>query len=747
VKFNRSKKNIWPISFLISVGGIFFYKFFFHGLLPLPLDIITGMYFPWLNHKWGNAVGVAVKNHLISDSVSQFWVWRNWAVDFLKQGKIAIWNPHSLAGYPLSPWFHTMIFSPINLIYFIFDKPTSMAIIVILQVFIGLIGTYVFVEEILKNKLSAVLSSVLFVFSAFFIGWLTWGTISWTVAFLPWILYFLEKNKPIGVFVSLLMSFLGGHPQTFLYVFIISAVYLGVNKIWPQIKTLVFFIGATSMAVLPSLQILSKSIRGAEDYLSGVNFGLLSWPKLITLVFAPNFFGNPATLNYWGKGFNFQEKLVWFGSVGLSLCLFYLFSNKKLNKLRPFIYLFFGGIILSTKYPLGILIYKLNTPLLSSGSAGRALILSAFSGSVLAGGGLKLVLNGEINWKQIRRLLLVLAGISGGLIIGLGYVWYVTNYQVNPAEINIINAIIANAKVGFRNLIIPIFSSLVVLAGLVLAKVISHKKVSYFMGFSLIILAVGEGVYFGWKYTPFSNKKYYFPETEITSYLDQQKKDGVFFRIEREKGELMPPNMWMAYGLNSTAGYQPVYPRAYADWMKTNQIIGDYSRYVEWERSKDFFDQMGVKYFLILKRDEQGRVTDQGNLPYWLDQQTWQEVESEGPVVILENSNYSPPYFLKNGNGKVELISKENDYWSFKVKADEEDILIVKENYFPGWKAVVNGQPVDINIESGTFKAVAVPAGQSQVELYYQNTLLSVGMYMSLASILWFLFVIIKQKQ
>jgi uncharacterized membrane protein YfhO len=156
---------------------------------------------------------------------------------------------------------------------------------------------------------------------------------------------------------------------------------------------------------------------------------------------------------------------------------------------------------------------------------------------------------------------------------------------------------------------------------------------------------------------------------------------------------------------------------------------------------------MGVKYFLILKRDEQGRVTDQGNLPYWLDQQTWQEVESEGPVVILENSNYSPPYFLKNGNGKVELISKENDYWSFKVKADEEDILIVKENYFPGWKAVVNGQPVDINIESGTFKAVAVPAGQSQVELYYQNTLLSVGMYMSLASILWFLFVIIKQKQ
>ncbi len=747
MKLNKLLTKIIPIIFLIGVCLVFLYKFILKGLLPLPLDIITGMYYPWLNHKWGNAVGVAVKNHFISDSVSQFWIWRNWAVNLLKQGKIGIWNPHSLAGYPLSPWFHTMIFSPINLVYFVFSEPMSMAIVVVSQLFVGLIGMYLMTKKIIGNQFSAVLSSILFVFSSFFIGWLTWGTVSWTLAFLPWILYFLEGNQDLGVFISLILSFLGGHPQTFLYVLIITGIYLIINNFWSQIRTIVFSLGAVSLAVLPSVQILMHSIRGKEDYLRGVNYGLLSWPKLIILGFAPNVFGNPATLNYWGKGFNFQESLVWFGTGGLILCLFYLSSSKKIPKLKPFIYIFLLGIILGTKYPFGILIYKLKLPFLSSASAGRALILSTFGGSILAGGGLKLLMDRKINWKEIRRILAVSIGIIVGLFVGLGYVWYVVNYQAAAVDRFVLSQLIVNVKVGARNLIIPIFSTLVVLGGIVIAKILPFKKIRFLIGAGLILLAAAEGLYFGWKYTPFTKRDYYFPKTEVIDYLTQQNNNEEFYRIERQQAELLPPNMWMAYGLNSTAGYQPVYPLSYAKWLRKEEIINDYSRYVEWDRPKNFFDEMGVKYYLVLKRNDQGEVTDQGNLPYWLDNEKWLTVKEEGPVVILENNDYNPPYYLRNNSGEVKLVEKANDYWLFKTLSSEENALVVKENYFPGWKAKIDGQPVKVNLEDGTFKQVDVPEGESKIEFYYQNSLLSVGVWMSLASILWFLFVIVRQKQ
>ena len=101
---------------------IFFYKFFLKGLIPIPGDIITGLYYPWLDYKWGNIVGVAVKNPLMSDIPSLIYPWRTLVVQLIKQHQWPIWNQYSFSGYPLLGNWQSAPFSPTNFWYLFFES-------------------------------------------------------------------------------------------------------------------------------------------------------------------------------------------------------------------------------------------------------------------------------------------------------------------------------------------------------------------------------------------------------------------------------------------------------------------------------------------------------------------------------------------------------------------------------------------------------------------------------------------------
>lgn len=131
--------RFWPIIVIFFLVFVFFWKFFLKGLVPIPSDIIVGMFFPWLDYKWGFAVGVPVKSPLLSDVVSQLWILRNLAIDLFKSGQNPFWNPYSLAGSPLVPIFLSSFFSPFNILFFIFDNVKAMALIIIFQPLLAMI--------------------------------------------------------------------------------------------------------------------------------------------------------------------------------------------------------------------------------------------------------------------------------------------------------------------------------------------------------------------------------------------------------------------------------------------------------------------------------------------------------------------------------------------------------------------------------------------------------------------------------
>jgi hypothetical protein len=740
-------KKIFPIIFLFLVVCLFFYKTILKGLIPIASDIPTGMYYPWINHNYGYSVRVPVKNPILTDTVSQFWIWRNWGVNGLKSKKILFWNPYSLSGYSMSPWFHTILFSPANLFYVFFDTTTAMSLIVIIQLLIALVSSYFFIKEITSSVLSSIFGSISFSFSSFFICWLTWGTISWTLAFLPLILFFLHKilykkitfTRCLGLFFSSICSFLGGHPQTFLYVVIIILIYvlsyliINIKKIKIIIPVLIIFILcvlSTTFITIPSFQILKNSIRENENYIGLNNSGFIPIGKMLITLFAPDFFGNPTTNNYWGGDFNYQEKLVWFGTTALILVVFYFISlikqRKKINHINLFlIIIFILGILLSTKYPIGFLIYKFKLPLISTSSAGRAMIFTIFSGSILAALAIKNLekcLKGNkfiSKWTSIIFLVFIFVLIS--LLFFLKY----SLIKQNDFENNfVVIETLKNIHISIRNLIIPCGIAFSCLFCLNLIN--RFKKYTKLIILFFIFLATCEGIRYGWKYTPFTDKKLFFPETEVITFLKEKYKNYHYpFRIAIEKAEIMPPNMWQVYGFLTASGYDPIYPINYAKYLDSSSIIKNPSRYVEWEnKNLDKASILSIKYFLALKRDKDNKVNSEGKIPNWLNLKKWTKVYEEKAVVVFENKDFNLPFFLENkNNSTVELIKETGNLWEFRVVSKDNNKLILLENTDPNWKVFVNNQPRSIIPFEGTFKSVEVKSGESIVKFVYKNNL------------------------
>jgi hypothetical protein len=751
--------KLGPLLVIFFVIGILFFPYFKNQNAPLPIDIPVGMYYPWLNDSYGYAVRPPVKNSLISDTVSQFWIWRNRGVSDLLDGKLNIWNPYSFSGYEMSPWFHTMLFSPPNIFYIFLPQIDAMSMIVISQVFLSLLGGFLLGKLVFSSSISGWMLAFSWTMSSFFIGWLTWGTISFALAMLPWTIYFFEKylssqNKKLSLFLSLsslVFLILSGHPQTIGYCFVIFYLWGSVRlfesskKILPSLlKPLILIVLAlivSAPAIFPSLKIVGQSIRSLES-LSSVNFGFIPWSKLLVTLFSANAFGNPSSGNYFGGDYNFQEKLVNFGIIPLFLAIYQLVKIIRFRKISSFgligTLLFILGILLVTQYPIGFLIYRFNLPLLSTSPAGRGIILTIFGGIILASSSIRDLFEGRIDRKTFW---LTTIPFTGTLIMFYSLLLGTLNFisQSNPTLAGSYEVLKMNFTTAVRNTIYP----LVILTGFFGLVFISVKipRLKSIAVYALLTLSLLESFIFFKKVTPFVPKNLLFPETPSISFIkDQATKSANLFRFERESGELLPPNMWEVYHFYSTSGYDPIAPLRYEEYMNSLDVHGSISRYFENGASIDKLGEFGVKYFMTLKRNEVSVPDSEGRIRESLDQRIWKPVFSEGPVVVLENQNYSPPYFLEeSGEGTlVTLRSKTDDSWEFSASTPTDNRFILIENYSDHWQASIDGSPVKVERYKNTFKQIAVPQGDHLITFVYYNSDLLTGIIISFFGLMFF---------
>ncbi len=85
--------------------------------------------------------------------------------------------------------------------------------------------------------------------------------------------------------------------------------------------------------------------------------------------------------------------------------------------------------------------------------------------------------------------------------------------------------------------------------------------------------------------------------------------------------------------------------------------------------------------------------------------------------------------------GSVEWRVKGNNRLSFFVNASRAGLLVIADNWFPAWKARVDDEEVAVLRANHTLRAVPVPAGEHDVEVYYESPELAWTFGITIASL------------
>jgi len=746
------KSYSWLI-FIVFFNLLLFFPIF-KGLVPIPLDVLTGAYYPWLDYKWGYSVGVPVKNASISDVVSQLFVWRKLAVDLIREGNFPLWNPYSHSGMPLLANMQSAVLYPFNIFMLIFGNINGWTLLVILQTLLSQILMYLFLRTVVRSKIASLTGAVVFSLSGYMMTNLEYVTVGhtflWTPALLLTIHHYFAGQKKLLSYAPFLvfMQISAGSVYPLVFSTLICGLYLIFQKInsqssknilWPVVYIVSGFI-LSAIQLIPSMELLRQSIRFVDPNIVEHVYGLLPFKYLATL-FAPDIFGNPSTGNFFGF-LGYQETSGYPGLVSLIIIFAALPKLVRHTQSRFWLILSILMIIMAYDSPLSRLVYNLHFPLISSWYASRALLPFTFFSAILVSFSISILpLIRFRNWFYSVLLTLSILGLLALL------------FQANP--------------VSLRNLIFPGLLVIILTAGLVIFKSAKAKLI-----FLLLLISTDLFRYYS-KFTPFSPSRLDFPTTPLIRFLNTNLNN---FRIDREKAAVFPPNSLVAYRLLTPSGYDPLTLKSYAAYYDSfynqrSDIGQDYSptisRYHELTSYQSSgLDLFGVKYLVALKRDWEGQIRPWGkvNDPQLLDPK-FKAVYSDGATVVLENTRVLPralvysDFSVSTDTAKVlkqlqsgfdfrnqVLIDSYPDFNSvsgisqtaqitkyspnqvqIQSQSSQSGILVLSDVNFAGWQAVIDGKSAPILTAFGIFRAVAVPAGIHSVVFSYHPKLFIIG--------------------
>lgn len=733
----KIRKN-FAVVVLIACALFFYYPLLFFFKLPIPSDTIIGLYHPYRDlyaQQYPN--GLPFKNFLITDPVRQTYIWKELAVGILSNGEVPSWNPYEMAGKPLAANIQTGAFYPLNIILFLKPFHVAWSIFIAFQTVMALIFSYFYLRNLKLDQLPSIVGALAFGFSGFGISWLEWGNILHTVVWLPLILLAIDKiltEKRAtfwkAVFVlSLSASLLAGHLQSFFYLSLLSSAYFILRWIESGLRKrsfvqfLALMAGVLVLTVpqwLPALRFINLSARSMDQNFSEIPGWFLPWQNLIQFI-APDFFGNPTTLNYYGV-WNYAEFVGYIGIVTLA------FAFTAFYKRNSTVIFFSSAALISLVFalPTGIssLPFVLDLPFISTAQPSRLIFIVSFSLSILAAIGFQFYQDDKKKFKAVNIAPFVVVAVL------LGLLWLVSSLSI------LFFSEVGQSEIARRNLVFP---TVILTAGLLLVALsikMQSKRIRSLLFALLLLVIFADSMRFANKFTPFTDKSYLFPDTKALDYLKSQ--EGVF-RIASNDNRILAPNFATYYRLQSIEGYDPLYLNNYADYIAAmEQNLSNPSKPYGFNRiitphnyKSPLFDFLNVKYLLSLTDIEDG---------------DFRLVLREGETRVYENINFMErAFFVENviegkdlgilftfDMSKSALVEEYLDKRQLTVgvveikKYSENEIivrtqnggdgfLVMSDTYYPTWKVFIDGQLSKIYKANHAFRGVFVPAGDHEV--------------------------------
>lgn len=734
-------EKFWPLVFIFGVWFIFSSPYFFGNKVPYPSKYQVTFFTPW--NQYQEFAG-PVKNGAMPDVVDQIYPWKHFTIESLKKGQIPLWNPYSFSGNPHLANYQSAVFSPFNLLFFVLPFIDAWSFLILLQPLLAGIFIYLLIRELKVSQAGSLLSAISFMFCGFMVVWMAYGTLSMAMAFLPLALLGIEKGfgkKRLFSFLlplSLAISFFSGHFQISLYFALYAFGYLVFKYFATRdarafLHTAILYVVGILISlvqIIPSMELYKLAAR--SEILN--NGGAIPYTYLTTL-FAPDFYGNPVTRNDWVG--SYAEWGSFIGIVPFVLSLIAIFVQ--VNKIRLFF--FIAGVVallLALDTPLQQALIASRIPIFSTSIPSRMIILFSFSFVVLAGFGFDLLLENvkKRSWKKV--LVPVLA--AGILMI----VILASSFLLLPKD---------KAILAARNMVLPcLFFSLIV-ACIAFGFTIKKKASLLILICVLISMTAFDSLRFAGKWMPFDERRFVFPKLPVIEVM--QKNIGLG-RVYGEFGAFIDTY----YDLPSIDGYDPLYSKRYGEFIQSatsGEFVSAQRSVVGLDKRGKYADRVLDLLGANLLYHPYSNTDKSWAYPVWDKLDKYDQIYRDDKFQVFKNKTaltrakmfysyeilkddrkiikrfYDDKFDFRNAlileedpgltnnseqktNNTVEVTSYTPNEVVISISTTKPGLIFLSDNYYPTWRAKVNGKEAKIYRADYSFRAVVVREGKSVVE-------------------------------
>ena len=570
-----SREAILSVLFLVGLTSGFFSPWLVGGKVLAPLDWLNQFCLPWVT-----AEKIQVKNHFVSDCVTQVLLFRKTGEESFRESGFMGWDDRSLGGsaqYANTTWY---AFDWTFQLHRFFEFWTAWHLGLAGQFLLAGLGLYFYLRMLGIPFWAALPCAVAYMWNSHFIHWMYHRHGLGGFCWIPWFLCFLEKWKrgsqsafwpALG---SLCLSILGLSLQyhTFLGIVLLGILVEGngasdlTRGRWRIFWLIVMAMLLTAFMTLPCLQAFlenqgSSNNRGAWGYEEG-------WgqPWLNALSYLFNLFpfplGQTNALDGWKLFKNNLFDVIYIGSIPLVAGVLGL-AKKGCPKRIRFWCLLALGVSLS---PLVGFLYR------------RVLIVFVL-GALCAAGLWLAQASPELLKKTARRILLA-AGIGYSFwFLGSFFLLHEKNFLIEKFYLLMDpTCSLIGTKEGewirarsvrffegllawdWRNLSA---AGLIISGGLVLLGHAKQKLPHTVTGVLLAVIVAAETAIYasGWVVWTDPTRYPAYARTELMEEIIRAVESGrVVLEETDQRKEYFPPNTFLASGVAMMNGYESIKP-------------------------------------------------------------------------------------------------------------------------------------------------------------------------------------------
>jgi hypothetical protein len=726
-----------------------------------------------------------ILSYLGSDIAKEFIDWRYFGFEQLKQGNLALWNPHVFCGIPFFGSFQSALLYPPNFLYMLLPMVNAVNIGIVLHILLAGLFMFLWARHRGLNPISCFFSAILIMFCGPYFMHISAGHLSnlCTMAWVPLIFLAIDGifdkrtlNWALAGTAAVSMLILSGHPQYVFYAAVAAAIYSALLLINHQHRVRILSLLAlmviwggllVSVQLLTGLQESSYTVRGDEG--RGFEFAsIFSFPpeNILTLI-APGFFGEIANSTYWGRCY-IWEASVFFSVTGLILAFYgQIHGSKEQRRFCMTLIIITFILALGAHTPLFKLIYYFIPGFDKFRGNSKFIYQMIVFAVMLSAIGLHRLTtsNNKPSWLWIFSVAFaaVIIILSAGFISysalnsGLNGCWHEFMKLVQSQGAKFHESYFQPSLYDNKDFVVfsaaKAANSLFIAACIImlLAGLFALKRRFNFAVYGIIALAFAELINFA---LPLRST-FELADQKITQQIKNEISSGPGdFRIF----DMIDKNGSMMDNMYDIWGDDPGILRRYAYFIAFTEDPGK----PQDDFSHPFFSLLRLHY-VIKKENGAAKLLTLNNhvFPRLLLVHDFQIInDRESILKTLASPDFNPdktvvletqpnPLPRASGNGVVKIINESTDYLTIEADIETPAILLITDSYHPNWriKSLPGSSQAKYDLLPADYVLRAVPLnkGKHLFRMEYLPKGFITGMWISIVSLVLYTVVCFKQ--